>query len=81
MTRNHPATPAERTAMSRRMVRASELDDRHKGRTVRIGAVEGVLVSLYGIRDRVDLELEVGGAKAYFQLRGDAEVEHWRVIE
>ena len=48
------------------------------GRQVRVGAVEGSLRAVYGLRDRVELEVEVGGAKAIFMLRGDVAVEVWR---
>jgi hypothetical protein len=64
----------------RRLVTAADLSDRHVGRCVRIGHVEGVLT---GIVPRpngggVDLAVLVGGVRAWFGLEMGAEVEVWR---
>lgn len=76
--------PPRRTDFDRRpprnLVTAAELSDRHVGRNVRIGQVEGVLT---GIVPRpngggVDLAVIVGGARTWFALEPSAAVEHWR---
>lgn len=63
------------------LVTAAELSDRHMGRMLKIGAVEGTLTGIIPRPNSggVDLVLIVGGARAVFQLDAGAQVEHWRV--
>lgn len=60
---------------AKRLVCAGALSDRHMGRVVRIREVEGVLVGLVPHRDRIDVDLLVGGSHAIFPLALDATVE------
>jgi hypothetical protein len=57
------------------LVCAVDLSDRHMGRVVRIGDIEGSLVGLIPSRSRVDVVLIVGGGRAIFPLALDAAVE------
>lgn len=74
----HSATAARRP--HHWLLDASQLGDKHIGRNVRIGDVEGTLT---GIVPRpndggVDLAVLVGGARAWFALSAAAGVEVWR---
>lgn len=59
----------------KRLIRAGELDDRHMGRVVRIGDVEGELIGLNPMSREVHIELLIGGSRALFALEHFAEVE------
>lgn len=78
MTRNRPATAEERARMGHRLITAADLGDRHHGRRIRIGDVEGTLTGSFTIAGVVNLAVIVGGARAWFALEPGAAVEVWR---
>lgn len=80
MTRNRPATTAERAAMSKRLITAADLDDKHMGRRFRIGAIEGVITGAFRRGQVVELHTLVGGSRAWFALEPGAAVEVWRDV-
>lgn len=59
---------------------AARLNERHMGRTVRIGRVEGELVGLDTSAERVILHVLIGTNRlaSEFRLLPGADVEHWR---
>lgn len=66
---------AVRIFRGKRLMQAGALNERHMGRLVRIGDVEGQLIGLMTSQVRVDVVLIVGGARAIFPLAPDAAVE------
>ena len=59
----------------RRLVRASDLTDRHMGREIRVIDVEGRLVGLDPRNQYVVVVLQVGSSRAVFHLDPSASVE------
>lgn len=59
----------------KQLLTAADLSDRHMGREVRIGDIEGVLITLDPRRGEVVVGLMVGGSRALFALDPGAAVE------
>lgn len=79
MTRDRPATAAERAMMGKRLIRLADLDHRHHGRTIQVAGLEGTLTGVVPLGDRVQLAIVVGGARVWSDwLDADDSAEVWK---
>lgn len=63
----------------RRLVALRDLTERDHGKTVHVAGLTGTLTGIIAVRDRVQLALIVGGARAWTDLLDGGEgCEVWR---